>query len=103
MLIVYSKNQVPIRLSQERWEHITKRHPEMENQKIKIEETVSNPDLIQRGDFGEFLAIRFYSSTPFARKYLVVAYKEMTDQDGFIVTAYFTGAFSKRRQIIWKR
>ncbi len=102
MIVVYSKNSVPIRLTQERWAHITGRHPELENQKEKVGETVSNPDLIQKGDFGEFLAIRFYTTTPLAQKYLVVAYKE-AGQDGFILTAYFTHAFLKRRPMIWKR
>jgi len=101
VIIVYSKNEVPIHLTQERWEHITRRHPELEGQKGKVEETISNPDLIQKGDFGEFLGIRFYSSVPLPQKYLVVAYKEMTAQDGFV--AYFTNTFSKRRQVIWKR
>ena len=88
-------------MTQERWEHIIRRHPEMENQKEKVEATISDPDLIQKGDFGEFLAFRFYSVPP--RKYLVVAYKETAHQDGFILTAYFTSAPSKRRQVIWKR
>ncbi len=103
MIIVYSKNKVPIRLTQERWDHITRRHPEMENQKIKVEETISDPEIIQKGDFDEFLAIRFYSTTPLTQKYLVVAYKEVSSQEGFSLTAYFTSLISKRRQSIWKR
>ena len=103
MVVVYSKNKVPIRLTQERWEHITRRHPEMENQKEKVENTISDPDIIQNGDFGELLAIRLYSTASLMRRYLVVVYKESTDQDGFVVTAYFTRSPSKRRRIIWKR
>lgn len=50
MIIVLSKNKVPVRLSSERWEHIERRHPEMRNQKERILETISNPDFIQQGD-----------------------------------------------------
>ena len=75
----------------------------MGSQKGRVEETVAAPDLIQRGDFGEFLATRFYSTTSLGQKYLVVAYKEISDQDGFVLTAYFTNALLKRRQVIWKR
>lgn len=75
----------------------------MESQKEKVEETISNPDIIQEGDFGELLALRFYSKTPLTQKYLTVAYKEMLKQDGFILTAYFTGPPSKRRRVLWKR
>ena len=102
MILVYSKNKVPIRLTQERWQHITMRHPELESQKVKVEETISHPDCIQQGDFGELLAIRLYASTPFAQKYMVVAYKETSRHDGFILTAYFTNEFSKRRLVLWK-
>ncbi len=103
MIVIYSKNSVPIRITEERWKHITRRHPEMVSQKGKIEETVSNPDIIQEGDFGELLAVRFYPKTPLTKKHLVVAYKEVPKQDGFILTAYFTGAPSKRRRVLWKR
>ena len=72
-------------------------------QKEKVEETVSNPDTIQEGDFGELLAVRFYPKTPLTKKYLIVVYKEMPKQDGFILTAYFTDVPSKRRRVLWKR
>lgn len=103
MIIVYSRNKVPIRLTQERWEHVARRHPEMDAQKEKVSETISNPDAIQKGDFGEFLASKLYWVTPHTKKYLVVAYKEISKQDGFVLTAYFTNSPSTRRQIIWKR
>ena len=103
MIVVYSRNSAPIRITEERWGHITRRHPEMATQREKIQETVSNPDLIQEGDFGELLAVRLYPKTPLTRKYLVVAYKELLKQDGFILTAYFTNVPSKRRRVLWKR
>ena len=36
MIIVKSKNDSSIRLTIKRWGHITKRHPEMENQKERV-------------------------------------------------------------------
>lgn len=65
--------------------------------------TISDPDMIQAGDFGELLAVRFYPETPLTRKHLVAAYKEASDRDGFVITAYYTSAPSKRRATIWKR
>ena len=103
MIVVYSKNSVPIRITLERWAHIIRRHPEMENQRGKVEETVSNPDFVQQGDFGELLAVRFYPKTPLTKKHLVVAYKEEAKQEGFVLTAYFTSSPSTKRQVIWKR
>ena len=103
MIVVYSIDNVPIRLTHERWKHITSRHPEMKNEKERLVETISNPDFVQRGDFGTLLAVRFYGRTPLTAKYLVVVYKEMNKEDGFILTAYFTNKPSERREIIWKR
>lgn len=60
MLIIRSRNGVPVRLTEERWQHIVRRHSEMREQRERVLETVSEPDLIQRGDFAELLAVRFY-------------------------------------------
>jgi hypothetical protein len=103
MFITYSRNGIPIRITQERWKHITNRHPEMEDQKTKVMETISAPDLVLAGDFGELLAARLYPKTPLTKKYLIAAYKEISSEDGFLLTAYFANLPSKRRKILWKR
>lgn len=103
MIIAYSHNKVPVRLTTERWKHIIYRHPEMVDEKEKIVETLGNPNLIQEGDFETLLAIRFYEKTPMTSKYLVVVYKELDKNDGFVLTAYFTNKESERRDIIWMR
>ncbi len=102
MLIVRSYNHVPIRLTDERWIHIRNRHPEMENLREAILETVPKPEIIQQGDYGELLAIRFYPETSLTSKYLVVVYREVSPDDGFILTAYLTNRPSGRRTEIWK-
>jgi hypothetical protein len=103
MLVVRSRNGVPIRLTQERWQHIVQRHPEMDDERERVLETVAEPDMIQQGDFGELLAIRFWHGTPLTSKFLVVAYREVSPNDGFILTAYLTNRPSARRVVIWKR
>ena len=103
MLIARSLNGVPIRRSEERWQHILRRHPEMRSVRDLILETVAAPDRIQRGDFGELLAIRYYAATPLTGKFLVAAYREIGPQDGFLLTAYLTGRPSERRETLWRR
>lgn len=66
-------------------------------------EAVTDPDLIQEGDFGELIAIKFYEKTPLTSKYLVVIYKEVLDTDGFIISAYYATKPSERRKTVWKR
>lgn len=100
-MIVRSVNGVPIRLTWERLSHIRARHPEMWDHMDLVLETVSAPDMVQEGDRGELLAIRRYADTFPTEKYLVVAYREVEDQDGFVLTAYLTYEPSARRRVVW--
>jgi len=58
MKIVFSKHNIPIRITDERMIHIESNHPEMYGCGDKIQETVTNPDIIYAGDYGELLAIK---------------------------------------------
>ena len=103
MMVVPSRAGVPIRLTEERWHHVSSRHPELSGQRERVLETLAEPDLIQEGDTGELLAIRFDGQTPLTSKHLVVEYRESSPTDGFVVTAYLTRRPSTRRVKIWKR
>jgi hypothetical protein len=74
----------------------------MRDQRERVAETMAEPELIQKGDYGVLLAIRFYDRTPLTGKYLVVVYRELGQVDGYILTAYFTGRPSNSRIILWK-
>ena len=102
MKIVRSHNNTPIRLTDERWQHIVQRHPEMATFQERILETVSRPSQIQEGDNGTLMAIRFYAETPLTSKYLIAVYRETQSTDGFILTAYLASKLSTRRKILWK-
>ena len=95
---VYSKNGVPIRLTDERWAHIIEEHSELAGLQSEIVETVANPTEIFAGNQGELLAVREVEP----EKYLVVVYRE-SQHDGFIITAFLTrkGHTLRRRQQLW--
>ncbi len=95
---VYSKNGVSIRLTDERWAHITEEHGELAGLRLEIMETVANPAEIFAGNQGELLAVREVEPG----KYLVVVYRE-SQQGGFIITAFLTrrGHTLRRRQQLW--
>lgn len=57
MLIVSSHSGVAVRLTQERWEHILRHHPEMSGQQDRVLQALADPELIQEGDYGVLLAI----------------------------------------------
>jgi len=103
MAAVYAVSGCQIRLPDERWEHIVRRHPEMRTLRQHVLDTVQTPDLVQTGDYGELLAVRFWPQTPLTTKYLVVPYREAMGADGFVLTAYLARRPSSRRQILWKR
>jgi len=63
-------------------------------------ETVRSPIRVQLGDSGELLAISY---NPVSSKFLVVAYRELSSSDGFILTAYLARRLSLRRTTIWMR
>jgi hypothetical protein len=94
---VVSKSNVPIRLTDERWAHITEEHCELAGLRSEVVETVSQPERILLGGDGERLAIRELGGG----KHLVVVYREQAD-DGFIITAFLTRrvrSLEKRRQV----
>lgn len=103
MIIVHSKNNIPVRLTEERWNHIIRRHPEIENMREQFLETIVSPEIVLEGDYGELLAVKRFRKTPLTEKYLVVAYKEISTEDGFVLTGYLTNKPSERRKVIWKR
>jgi len=102
MRISFSKNGVPVRITEERFDHISRNHPELKNRLNELAETINDPDIVQKGDAGDLLAIKKFAHTPVKdNKYLVAVYKELTAQDGFVLTAYYTSIL-RRRMVLWK-
>lgn len=54
MEIALSVNGVPIRLTYERWYHITENHDDLASYFHETLDTVENPDIIVRGNSGSF-------------------------------------------------
>lgn len=98
-----SKNGVTIRLTDERWLHITSSHKEIAPGDFSATLTViKQPDVIFQGDTGELLAVR---KRPRKKDWIVVAYKETDATDGFVLTAYVTTDFRwlLKRKILWNK
>ncbi len=75
----------------------------MKKHRAEVLETIAEPDVIQQGDFGVLLAARLYPRTALTSKYVIVAYRERGETDGFVLTAYLTSRPTSRRRILWKR
>ena len=93
---VLSVNKLPIRLTAERWSHITEEHSELAGMKLEVLDVVADPVRIVEGRQGELLAHR--EIVP--GKHIVVVYRE-EEEDGFVITAFLTtrtGYLDRRRQ-----
>ena len=99
MKTVKSRNGVPIRLPDERWLHVAEEHSELAGYLYEVLETVAEPLRIYAGSQGEMIAVREVGSG----KFLVVIYKEIDSQDGFVITAFWTRRLRQleRRRLLW--
>jgi hypothetical protein len=81
-----SRNGVPIRLTEERWQHTIEEHAELNGLQDEVLAAVSQAERVLSGYGGELLAVR----TMDQGKVLVVIYRETTTDDGFNITAFTT-------------
>ncbi len=91
-----------IRLTDERWKHILE-HPEMAEQRQRLMETLSSPEVIVTTVKDETIHAyhRFYKETPVTSKYMIVAVK-IVDEDAFVVTAFYSSR-QKKGKVIWQQ
>jgi hypothetical protein len=101
--IAISKNNVPIRLNEERWYHVTTGHPEMADYYYDILETIENPLVIYKGNYEEQIAVS--DKVVSTGKFIVVVYKELNSSDGFVITAFYSDKLQKfdKKEILWKK
>jgi hypothetical protein len=95
---VNSKNAMPVRLTDERWAHITDEHGELTELREQVLKAIADPARIIEGGSGELLAVHEVE----LGKYLVVVYREGVG-DGFVITAFLTRriSFLERRKQLW--
>ena len=96
--IVKSIDGVPIRLTDERWEHILENHSYMSGFYEEILNAVSYPEFITRGNKGTKIAIVNLGR----RRWLHVVFREINQSDGFIISAFIDEVFEKSK-VIWSR
>jgi len=96
--IADSVNGVPIRLTDERWEHILDRKPNMASFVETVLDAVEDPEYILSGHAGTLIAVIHLGR----RSYLNVVYRELGQTDGFIITARIESQLHKSK-IIWRR
>ena len=96
MDVAHSVNGVPIRLTDERWDHIVSNKPYMGSYCDTVLDAIENPTWVLRGYRGALVAVLSLGS----RNYLHVVYREVSPDDGFVVTAFLSRT-ANRRQTLW--
>ena len=100
MDIATSKNGVPIRLTEERWFHITENHDDLAGHYDDVLYTIEDPDYVIEGYKKALIALRKFTRA----KFLAVVYKEVSREDGFVITAYFTSRLDLKKEVIlWQK
>lgn len=95
---VDSVNGIPIRLTPERWEHIVSNKPYMVAYYDRVLDAVERPTWVLQGYAGASVAV-----LPLAKhEYLHVVYREVSETDGFIITAFIARKVNKRA-ILWPK
>ena len=99
MEIIKSKNSVPIRLTAERWFHIIENHDDLAGYYDDVINAIEEPDYIIKGYREAFIALKEIEQG----KFLAVVYKEISEEDGFIITAYFTSKIKLEKEaVVWR-
>jgi len=97
LAVVLSKKGVPIRLTDERWAHITEEHAELAGLRLEVLEAIAESVRVLKGREGALLAVRELEPG----KDLVAVYREL-EQDGYIITAFVTrrrASLDRKRQV----
>jgi len=76
-----------IRLTQERWSHITQEHPEVVSLE-EVKDTLTSPLKIKSSKYSPEDVNYYYRFDKDKKKYLMVAVKYLNG-DGFVITVYY--------------
>ena len=100
MNVVISKNNVLIRLTEERLFHIVENHDDLAGRSLEVLDTVAEPDIIAKGVKNELLAVKKVNA-----KWLIVVYTEIDNKDGFVITAFTTSRiqYLMKKEIVWTK
>jgi len=96
--VAKSVNGVPIRLMEERWQHIIEGHADLTNYWNDALDVIERPEGVFEGRRGSLIAVRSYGR----RGHLGIFYREVSADDGFVITARFLVQQPRSRKV-WPR
>ncbi len=91
---VTDKSGRKIRLTKERWSHITTKHPDIAGKEDDIKGLLEKPDLILHHEFNDNMR-NYYKYDKQEKAYLLVSVKYLNGK-GFVATAFYTTKIRKK-------
>lgn len=90
-----------IRLTDERWQHISTGHPEMADLYYEILQTIAEPQVVYDGGEGELVAVKPIAGL---NKFIVVVYRQLAQVDGFVITAFIARKLNylSKKKVVWQ-
>ena len=87
-----------VRTSEEYWQKVIVKHPDIANLELEVQQALANPDEIHRSSRDENILL-FYAVLK-AKRWVVAVAKRLNG-DGFLITAYQTDAI-KEGELLWQ-
>ena len=88
-----------VRTSEEYWQKVIVKHPDIANLELEVQQALANPDEIHRSSRDENILL-FYAVLK-AKRWVVAVTKRLNG-DGFLITAYQTDAI-KEGELLWHK
>lgn len=98
MDVAHSVHGVPIRLPEERWAHIVRNKPYMQSYRERVLEAIERPTWVLEGYAGTSIAVLRLRKD----RNLHVVYRELSHEDGFVITSFVSRKVNKDR-IVWPK
>ena len=93
MSVALSINGIPISLSPERWAHVVGSHDDLEGCYEDALRAIESPESLLDGYRGSLIAAREVE----AGRFLAVIYREVSGEEGTVLTACFTSSLERRK------
>ncbi len=90
-----------IRLTDERWQHISTGHPEVADLYYEMLQAIAEPQTVYDGGEGELIAVKPVAGL---NKFIVVVYRQDKPSDGFVITAFVTKKLNylSKKNVVWQ-
>lgn len=86
-----------VRTTQQYWDLIQRKHPEVIGKEIEVQNCLRQPEQIRRSNQDQAVYLFYVGQPPYS---LVVVAKQLTKEEGFVITSYLSDKV-KEGDLVW--